>query len=332
MQFEQTVQAWTGRSGRVGLTESLKGLRRSFCDDLVIADDDHIPASWQASYSRTCALKHPGFCTSTVLLESSFWEDHAALCKFLQPAPLATLFELVAEHWDDSTDQVVRHSAYFVMADNAHVDRITLARCNKVGESMQIAHIAEKGIDFLVSHTALMEAWTACGSRCPSGLRLLRFKSLSEDDGTSIQALGDVVSGLPLVLTVMHQYTVLPAAARTALPGDTHSKVMFSPAYRHMDSLMRSLHPNPIWKKDSELDADEHFDDEAIRHMETSFARAAALNKTIRAKKMKRSLRTQMVKRRSKKAKVVPQAPSAEGQVVPEDHQARVRRAADDNI
>ena len=64
---------------------------------------------------------------------------------------------------------------------------------------------------------------------------------------------------------------------------------------------------------------DEHFDDEAIRHMETSFARAAALNKTIRATNLKRSLRTQMVKRRSKKAKVVPQAPSAEGQVVVEE-------------
>ena len=200
---------------------------------------------------------------------------------------------------------------------------------------MQIVHTADKGIDFLMSHTALMEAWTSCGSRRPSGLRLLRFKSLTEDDGTSIQALDDVVSGLPLVLTVMHKYIVLPAAARTALPGEAASKVRFSPAFQHMQSLMRSLHLNPK----SEFDADEHQDEETSRKMETSFARAAALNKTIRVQKLKRSIRIQLAKKRSKRRRVsaaegpvVPQDQIAEGQVVPQDQQARARRPANDNV
>ena len=66
--------------------------------------------------------------------------------------------------------------------------------------------------------------------------------------------------------------------------------------------------------------------------METSFARAAALNKTIRATKLKRRVLTQLAKNRSAadQESVAPQYPiCADG---PCDNQARLRRPVDDNV
>ena len=70
--FEETAQAWTGRSGRVGLTEPLKGLRRSWLDDLIVGEEAAVDSA-HVSYSTTCVQSHPGFCSSTVPLESPFF-------------------------------------------------------------------------------------------------------------------------------------------------------------------------------------------------------------------------------------------------------------------
>ena len=77
---------------------------------------------------------------------------------------------------------------------------------------------------------------------------------------------------------------------------------------------MRNLHSSPTTPTKLDMfDADEHYDEEALSAMETQFARAMAMNKQIRTKKLKRSLARQRAqgKRRVKARKTTTTTPSS---------------------